>query len=91
MNSQTGHKYILPTKELWEVFQLVCDGSIPIVQIHFLVGQAGKPVKAKGRAGCPPHNELFLQKWDAPVRSHFVEKPVTNLLVKRFALLGLPI
>ncbi|WP_206759667.1 hypothetical protein, partial [Microcoleus sp. FACHB-SPT15] len=52
MNSQTGHKYILPTKELWEVFQLVCDGSIPIVQIHFLVGQAGKPVKAKGRAGC---------------------------------------
>jgi len=36
------------------------------VQIHFLVGQAGKPVKAKGRAGCPPHNKLSLQKWDAP-------------------------
>jgi hypothetical protein len=35
------------------------------VQIHFLVGQAGKPVKAKGRAGCPPHNRLSLQKWDA--------------------------
>ncbi len=41
-------------------------GSIPIVQIHFLVGQAGKPVQAKGRAGCPPHKKLFLQKWDAP-------------------------
>jgi hypothetical protein len=37
------------------------------VQIHFLVGQAVKPVKAKGRAGCPPHKKLFLQKWDAPV------------------------
>ena len=23
------------------------------------------PVKAKGRAGCPPHNRLSLQKWDA--------------------------
>jgi len=42
------------------------EGNIPIVQIHFLVGQAGKPVKAKGRAGCPPHNKLSLQKWDAP-------------------------
>ncbi len=38
------------------------------MQIHFLVGQAGKPVKAKGRAGCPPHNKLSLQKWDAPSR-----------------------
>ena len=38
------------------------------MQIHFLVGQAEKPVKAKGRAGCPPHNKLFLQKWDAPFR-----------------------
>jgi hypothetical protein len=38
------------------------------VQIHCLVGQAGKPVKAKGRAGCPPHNKLSLQKWDAPCR-----------------------
>jgi len=35
----------------------------------FLVGQAGKPVKAKGRAGCPPHKKLFLQKWDAPTPS----------------------
>jgi len=39
------------------------------VQIHFLVGQAGKPVKAKGRAGCPPHNKLSLQKWDAPEKT----------------------
>jgi hypothetical protein len=41
-------------------------GEHPNCANTFSCGTGKMPVKAKERAGCPPHKKLFLQKWDAP-------------------------
>jgi hypothetical protein len=50
------------------------SGSIPIVQIHFLVGQAGKPVKAKGRAILPTPQEIISAKMGCSPLSRHLDK-----------------
>jgi hypothetical protein len=44
------------------------DGEHPNCANTFSCGTGILPVKGKGRAGCPPHKKLLLQKGDAPIR-----------------------